>query len=202
MKILQVDSSISGESSLSKDLSAIAVTHLRSIYPHAEVLYRDLVEAPINHMTGPIFAGFGGHWGGEFDAATQQEHQLSEQLVGEFLASTILVIGAPMYNFSISTQLKAWLDRIAQQGRTFNYTENGTVGLASGKCVILVSACGGFYSHGSMMQMDFQEPYLRGFFKFLGITDIRFVRAEGALKGELERSEGIRVAKAALSRVY
>ncbi|SHL73218.1 FMN-dependent NADH-azoreductase [Phytopseudomonas punonensis] len=202
MKILHVDSSISGDSSLSKELSALAISHLRAVYPDAEVTYRDLVETPVNHLTGSIFAGFDGLKTGEFDAVTRQEHQLSERLVSEFLASNILVIGAPMYNFSISTQLKAWLDRIAQLGRTFNYTQNGTVGLAGGKCVIVVSVCGGFYSHGSQALMDFQEPYLCSFFKFLGINDIRFVRAEGTMKGELERSEGIKVAKAALSRVY
>ncbi|MBD9398184.1 FMN-dependent NADH-azoreductase [Pseudomonas sp. PDM11] len=202
MKILHVDSSISGDSSLSKELSAIAVANLRTIYPDAEVRYRDLVENPINHLTGPIFAGFEERELANTDEALQGEHRLSEQLVDEFLACNILVIGAPMYNFSIASQLKVWLDRIAQVGRTFNYTEHGTVGLAGGKCVIVVSVCGGFYSHGPMAPMDFQEPYLQSFFKFLGITDVRFVRAEGALKGELEPSEGIKVAGAALSRIY
>jgi FMN-dependent NADH-azoreductase len=98
----------------------------------------------------------------------------------EFLAADTVVIGAPMYNFTISTQLKAWIDRIAVRGKTFSYTENGPQGLAGGKRVIIAVARGNIYSPGApAAAFDFQEPYLRAVFGFIGISDVEFVRAEG-----------------------
>jgi FMN-dependent NADH-azoreductase len=99
----------------------------------------------------------------------------------QFLASDVIVIGAPMYNFSIPSQLKAWIDRIAVAGKTFRYGPNGPEGLAKGKKVVIASARGGAY--GDESPADFQEPYLRHVFGFLGISDIEFVRAEGVAHG-------------------
>ncbi|MCQ4161378.1 NAD(P)H-dependent oxidoreductase [Roseomonas sp. GC11] len=200
MKILHLDSSILGGNSLTRDLSAAVVADLRARDPEAEVAYRDLVAEEIRHLDGAIAAGFRPTGGGGFDAATLQEHQLSEALVAQFLASDVLVIGAPMYNFSVPSQLKAWLDRIAQAGRTFRYTEKGPVGLSGGRSVIIVSGRGGFYAGGGpLAALDFQEAYLRAFFGFLGITDIRVVRAEGASKGEAIRAQGLEAARAAIA---
>jgi len=136
-----------------------------------------------------------------FDDTTVREHQVSEALVTEFLGSDVIVIGAPMYNFSVPSQLKAWLDRLAQAGRTFRHTENGPVGLAGGRQVIVVSARGGFYSGAPLAHMDFQEGYLKAFFGFLGISDVRFVRTEGASKGEAVRNKGIALARASVADV-
>lgn len=160
--------------------------------------HRDLIRNEIAHLTGAIVAGFRQMEPIDFDDATLREHLLSETLVTEFLANDVIVIGAPMYNFSVPSQLKAWLDRLAQSGRTFKYTENGPVGLVQGKRVIVVSARGGFYAEGPLGHMDFQEGYLKAFFGFLGITDVQFVRAEGASRGQPVRDNGIARAKASV----
>ncbi|WP_334007125.1 FMN-dependent NADH-azoreductase [Burkholderia cepacia] len=201
MNILHLDSSMLGNSSITRELSAAVVAGLRAQHPSAHVTYRDLVHDEIRHLTGPIAAGFRQIGVGALDDATAREHELSEALVKEFLASDVIVIGAPMYNFSVPNQLKAWLDRVAQAGRTFRYTENGPVGLAGGKQVIVASARGGFYADAPLSHMDFQESYLKAFFGFLGITDVRFVRAEGASKGQAVRDESIALARATLTDV-
>lgn len=201
MKILHIDSSILDSGSLTRDLSATVVAEILARHPAAEVSRRDVVENEIRHLDGAIAAGFRPTGFGDFDDATVTEHGVSETLVAEFLASDILVIGAPMYNFSVPSQLKAWMDRIAQAGRTFKYTEKGPVGLSGGKRVIVVSARGGFYADGPLARMDFQESYLRAFFGFLGITDVHVIRAEGASKGEAVRSEGLERARAAIGEI-
>ncbi|MBI6911852.1 FMN-dependent NADH-azoreductase [Pseudomonas palleroniana] len=201
MKILHIDSSIMGSNSITRRLSSTFVAHLQDSHRETHVEYRDLVDDELKHLTGPIAAGFRQTEINDFTKATLQEHQLSETLVMEFLASDVLVIGAPMYNFNVSSQLKAWLDRIAQVGRTFKYTEQGPVGLSGGKRVIVVSARGGFYSEGPLQKMDFQESYLRAFFGFLGISDIHFVRAEGVSRGQQLRDQGVEKAIAAMPAV-
>ncbi|RQU37846.1 FMN-dependent NADH-azoreductase [Burkholderia cenocepacia] len=201
MKILHLDSSILDDNSITRALSAAVVADLRARYPSSEVTYRDLVRDEIAHLTGPIAAGFRDIPTVEFDDDAIREHQVSETLVTEFLASDVIVVGAPMYNFSVPSQLKAWLDRIAQAGRTFRYTERGPVGLATDKCVVVASARGGFYSEEPLVRMDFQENYLQRFFGFLGVTDVRFVRAEGASKGQPVRDQGIARARAAIADV-
>ncbi|KWU49298.1 FMN-dependent NADH-azoreductase [Pseudomonas palleroniana] len=201
MKILHIDSSIMGSNSITRRLSSTFVAHLQDSHRETHVEYRDLVDDELKHLTGPIAAGFRQTEINDFTETTLQEHQLSETLVMEFLASDVLVIGAPMYNFNVSSQLKAWLDRIAQVGRTFKYTEQGPVGLSGGKRVIVVSARGGFYSEGPLQKMDFQESYLRAFFGFLGISDIHFVRAEGVSRGQQLRDQGVEKAIAAMPAV-
>src|SRR5690606_36463824 len=112
--------------------------------------------------------------------AQRKENELSETLVSQFLAADVIVVGAPLYNFSIPSQLKAWIDRLAQAGRTFKYTENGVVGLAADKIVIAGLSRGGIYSTSEAGQaMEHQETYLKTVFGFFGITDFRTVRAEG-----------------------
>ncbi|HDR9868175.1 FMN-dependent NADH-azoreductase [Burkholderia cenocepacia] len=201
MKILHLDSSILDDNSITRALSAAVVADWRARHPSAEVTYRDLVRDEIAHLTGPIAAGFRDIATYKFDDDATREHRVSETLVTEFLASNVIVVGAPMYNFSVPSQLKAWLDRVAQAGRTFRYTEHGPVGLATDKSVVVVSARGGFYAEGPLVRMDFQENYLKSFFGFLGITDVRFVRAEGASKGQPVRDEGIARARAAIADV-
>ncbi|MBB4235878.1 FMN-dependent NADH-azoreductase [Rhizobium esperanzae] len=198
MKLLHIDSSISGDNSISRDLTAAVVADILAGNPSAKITYRDLVADPVTHLEGAIAAGFRPLGVSAFDDTALQEHGMSEQLVTEFLASDTVVIGAPMYNFSVSTQLKAWLDRIAQPGKTFKYTASGPVGLAGGKRVIVVSARGGFYIEGPMARLDFQESYLKGFLGFLGVDDVRFVRAEGASRGDEIRQKGIAAARAAI----
>ncbi|MDP2771900.1 MAG: NAD(P)H-dependent oxidoreductase, partial [Giesbergeria sp.] len=129
--------------------------------------------------------------------AQVRENAVSEQLVRQFLAADVLVIGAPFYNFSIPTQLKAWIDRLAQPGRTFQYTANGPEGLAKGKTVIVVSSRGGVYSTSDAGRaMEHQESYLQTVMGFFGITDVRFVRAEGVGMGEAAKASALSTAQA------
>ena len=194
MKLLHIDSSILGSHSATRELGASRVAAWRRQNPRGEVRYVDLAKAPLGHLTGELLG-----------AATlpieqrsvelQRDVAASEQALDEFLAADVIVVGAPMYNFSIPSQLKAWIDRIAVKGKTFRYTEKGPEGLAKGKKVIIVSARGGIYSAGSQAAaMDFQENYLRSVFGFLGVTDIEFVRAEGLNYGPAQREQAMSVA--------
>ena len=197
MKILHLDSSLAAGASASRQLSSLIVSELIQANAAADVSYRDLVDAPLPHLTGAIAAGFRAVGGANgVDAGTAGEHARSEALVAEFLDSEVIVIGAPMYNFSVPSQLKSWMDRIAQPGRTFRYTPEGPVGLAGGRRVIVASTRGGMYSLGAASGMDFQESYLKAFFGFLGITDVQFVRAERLTKGTEAREQSLAEATA------
>ncbi|WP_263063503.1 FMN-dependent NADH-azoreductase [Dickeya dadantii] len=201
MNVLHIDSSILEDGSVTRQISADVIAQLVKHHPQASVSYRDVVKHEIRHLTGAIAAGFRQIASASADSSTLQEHMISEQLVAEFLANDVIVIGAPMYNFSVSSQLKAWLDRIAQAGKTFKYTEKGPVGLSGGRTVIVVSARGGFYTEQPFAGMDFQERYLQAFFRFLGITDIYFIRAEGASKGDEIKNREIQNAKSSIQSI-
>ena len=124
--------------------------------------------------------------------AQRRENAISEKLVSQFLAADVVVVGAPMYNFSIPSQLKAWIDRVAQVGRTFKYTETGPQGLAGGKTVIVASTRGGVYStNPALAGLDHQESYLKTVFGFFGITDVQFVRAEGVAMGDAAKAKAL-----------
>ncbi|MDY1547087.1 FMN-dependent NADH-azoreductase [Luteibacter sahnii] len=198
MQLLHLDSSILRDASVSRALSAAVVDTARLRHPGIVVVYRDLVADPVPHLDGAIAAGFRPVAGNDADSVTHAEHERSRSLVDEFLASDLIVIGAPMYNFSVSTQLKAWIDRIAQPGKTFQYTAQGPVGLAAGKRVIVASTRGGMYSAGPAAAMDFQEAYLKAMFGFLGIIDVTFVRAEQLSRGDELRAQSICDAHAAI----
>lgn len=134
MKILHLDSSINHEFSVTRQLSAEIVRQLVATGQEHQLTYRDLVKDEISHLTGEIASGFRSV--SERPIATPllaSEQQISDALVSEFLESEMIVVGAPMYNFSVSSQLKAWMDRIAQPGKTFSYTPAGPVGLAGGQ---------------------------------------------------------------------
>jgi FMN-dependent NADH-azoreductase len=178
MKILHIDSSVTGTQSVSRSLTREVVEKLVSVEPAATLVYRDLVGEPLSHYTAVLRVH-----GVTPDVATlAQKHELEvgDAILDEFLASDVIVIGAPMYNFSIPSQLKAWIDLICVAGKTFSYGPSGVKGLCGGKRVIIVSTRGGIHSDGSpTASYDFQEKYLEKVFGFLGITDIDIVRAEG-----------------------
>ncbi|WP_159874710.1 FMN-dependent NADH-azoreductase [Aquitalea denitrificans] len=200
MKLLHLDSSILGQNSVSRQLTAAVVDAVRQKHAAVSVSYRDLAAQPIAHLSGEII---GANFTAEADwtETQRQESALSNALIEEFLASDVLVIGAPMYNFSIPSQLKSWVDRVAAAGRTFKYTENGPQGLAGGKKVVIVSSRGGVYSTEQGQLMDFQEDYLRTVLGFLGITDIAFIRAEAVNMGEDKRATAIYAAKDATAKL-
>lgn len=195
MKLLHVDASILGESSVSRQLSAAVLARLREAHPGISVAYYDLGAEPIGHLTGAHLAAAQGAAHG--NEALRQDVARGRQALDDFLAADIVVIGAPMYNFSVSSQLKAWIDRLAVAGKTFRYTEKGPEGLAGGKKVIVASSRGGFYGPDSpAASLDHQETYLRGIFAFFGITDVTFVRAEGLNMSAEHRRTSIAAATA------
>jgi FMN-dependent NADH-azoreductase len=197
MKLLHVDSSILGAGSASRGLTARIVAAEQALHPGLEIVRRDLGAAPVSHLTGEHLAALQGAV--PESAAVRDDVAASQDVLEEFLAADIVVIGAPMYNFSIPSQLKAWIDRIAVAGRTFRYTEKGPEGLAGGKTVIIASTRGGFYGAGTPnAALEHQESYLRAVLSFLGVTDIRFVRAEGIALGEEQRAVSLQGAEAAI----
>lgn len=180
--ILHLDSSILEGKSVSRLLSAEIVRQLQARDSSTRVHYRDLTEDAIPHLTASVAQGFRPLDVNDADEETQSQHRLSDELVSEFMASDIIVMGAPMYNFSVPTQLKAWLDRLAQPGKTFRYTEKGPVGLAGGRTVIVASARGGFYENGPFASMNSQERYLSAYFGFLGIDKDSFYPRRGGIQ--------------------
>jgi FMN-dependent NADH-azoreductase len=180
--ILRVDSSITGEQSVSRTLTDRIVQQLRAAHPDAAVTERDLVSAPIPHLTLDQFS----------DTA----------VLDEFLAADTVVVGAPMYNFTVPSQLKAWIDRLAVNGRTFRYTAEGKPeGLAGPKRVIVALSRGGFYG-AEQGNADFEhlESYLRAIFGFIGITP-EFVRADGINLGPEVKERSVANALAEADRV-
>ena len=171
MTILHIDSSINGENSASRAISRSIVGQLRASDPVSELVTRDLVSEPLPHLTLDTFA--------------------DSTVLDEFLAADTIVIGAPMYNFTLPTQLKAWLDRILVAGKTFRYTANGPEGLAGGKRVIVALARGGFYDQGSQASaLEHLESYLRGIFNFIGLEP-EFVAADGLAVSPEQRDQSI-----------
>ena len=185
MKLLHLDTSALGANSVTRELSAAIVARWQDAVPGLSVAYRDLDTNPLPHLTGDVLTGVNAEAKAEGDATMDQ-----------FLASDVIVIGAPMYNFGIPSTLKAWIDRIAVAGKTFRYTEKGPEGLATGKRAIVASGRGGVY--GDANPADFQEAYLRQVLGFLGVTDVEFVRAEGVAYSPQHRTDAMTAAHAAI----
>jgi FMN-dependent NADH-azoreductase len=185
MKLLHIDSSPLAGNSVSRQLTERTVAQWRATHPHTKVEYLDLAKDAPSHLNIDSLGFRAGPNAGGLSDVQRRENEISEKLVTQFLAADVIVVGAPMYNFSVPTQLKAWIDRVAQAGRTFTYTATGPKGLAAGKTVIVASSRGGVYStNPAMAGLDHQESYLKTVFGFFGITDIRFVRAEGVAMGD------------------
>lgn len=197
MKLLHLDAGLFADQSISRKLTAQIVGRLRETHPSLDTTYRDLAVQPPSHLSAEILGGAG--LSPEERTATQSaEVELTETLLEEFLGADIIVVGAPMYNFTIPSQLKAWLDRILQAGKTFRYTADGPEGLAGGRQVIVASSRGGIYSQGDAVAMDFQESYLRAVFAMIGIDDITVIRAEGVAMGEGYRQSALADAERAI----
>lgn len=185
MKLLQIDSSVLGQNSVTRSLTSKIAAQWQASHPGTVVEHLDLAQDAPAHYTLAAMAPRLALDDATLTPGQRAENAVSERLVAQFLAADVVVIGAPLYNFSIPSQLKAWIDRIAQPGRTFQYTANGPVGLAKGKTVIVASGRGGVYSTSEGGRaMEHQESYLAVVFGFFGVTDIRFVRAEGLAMGD------------------
>ena len=190
MKLLLLDSSILGGNSASRKLSAAIVDQLTNAAPGLDIISRDLALQPLSHLSGEHLAAAQGAV--PESPAIQKDVAASQAALEEFLAADIVVIGAPMYNFGIPSQLKAWIDRIAVAGKTFRYTANGPEGLAGNKRVIVAVSRGGLYSAGMpAAAFEHVESYLRGVFGFLGVTDLEIVVAEGLQIGPDQREKAM-----------
>jgi len=200
LKILHIDSSIRGTSSVSRDLSAAIVARQRELHPGAQVIHHDLAVDPVVPLTGDhvavIRAGLPPK-----SLALGEDISRGNTFIDELFAGDIIVIGAPMYNFSIPVQLKAWIDRVIVSGRTFRYTEAGPQGLLSpSKKVFIASSRGGAYCGDSpFAALEHHETYLRATLGFIGLTDIIVIRAEGLDCGDDVKKTAIAKAKSQIA---
>lgn len=177
MKILHIDTSIAGEQSITRALTSELVARLRASHPGVSVDHLDLAQDPLPHLDL---------------APSPQQAQRGEQVLQQFEHADIVVIGAPMYNFTIPSTLKAWIDRIAVAGRTFRYTEQGALGLSGNKEVFVVVSSGGQHAG---QPTDFVEPYLRQLFGFLGVERLHVLRADGVALSPDHRANALSLAR-------
>lgn len=190
--ILVINSSLSGKASVSRILVDEAIERLLELQPGAVVTYRDVGEALIPHLTPATVAGV------RAVAVTEAElaaTALSDELIGELQVANFIVIGAPMYNFSIPSSLRTWFDHVLRPRVTFAYGDAGPQGMLTGKRAIVVESRGGLYSAGPANAIDFQEPYLRQLLGFIGITDVTFIHAEKIGFGAEARERALTTAK-------
>jgi FMN-dependent NADH-azoreductase len=192
MKLLHIDSSVLGPHSVSRQVSAAIVDHLRRATPHLDIVYRDLSSTPLAHLSGSHLAAAQGALP---EAALEQDLAAGQAVLDEFLAADIVVLGAPMYNFTIPSQLKAWIDRIVVAGKTFKYGAQGAEGLAGSKRVIIAVSRGGFYGAGTPAAVgEHLETYLRWVFGFIGIAKPEFISADGIQMGPEYREKALAAA--------
>ncbi|MDB5873219.1 MAG: hypothetical protein JWQ07_2661 [Ramlibacter sp.] len=188
-------------SSNSRQLSAMLVELLQDQCPDCSVTYKDLARDPIAHLTQDVYLAYR-RPEDELTPQQRSEKAVTDAHIEQLLASDLVVIGAPLYNLSIPTQLKAWIDRISQPRRTFRYVERGIVGLVSNVRVIIASSRGGLYSLSEEGRAkDFQERYLVTALKLLGISDIDIVRVEGVNMNAERRAEAHAKAQAAAQEI-
>ena len=196
MNILHLDSSISGAASVSRQLSASIVARLQGLAPGATVHYHDLAADPLPQLSPALLAAQLPQASGTAASVTAAL-AASAAALDAFMAADVIVIGAPMYNFSIPSQLKTWIDSIAVAGVTFSYSADGVAGLCGGKRIIIASARGSVFTAPSpYAALDHQEIYLRGMFGFLGVQQVEVVRAEGVAYGPEPRQLALDAAQA------
>jgi FMN-dependent NADH-azoreductase len=181
MKLLHIDSSILGDQSASRAVTKEIVARWSADVPGLQVQHLDLVVDHLPHLSS-----------GSLARVDELEAARNDRTLADFLAADVIVIGAPMYNFTVPSQLKAWIDRVLVAGKTFRYTEWGPQGLAGGKRVVVAVSRGGVYAESGAG--EFVETYLKHVFAFMGITDVAFVRAEGLAISPESRQKAITAA--------
>ena len=196
MKLLHIDSSVLGANSASRMLTAEIVAAQRDLHPGLEITYHDLAANPQPHLSPLHVAAW--HGVSPDDILVQEDLLRGTAQLDEVFATDILVIGAPMYNLSIPSQLKAWIDRLVIAGRTFRYTPEGPQGLVPpGKKVFIASTRGGAYGAETPVAfLDHQESYLKVVLDFVGLSDITVIRAEGLARGEDAKTAALASARA------
>lgn len=192
MKVLQLDSSILGEASVSRRLTQEVISRLRDNGPGLELVHRDLGQEPLAHLTPQLF-GVRGTPAELMTELQKREARFDEELIDELKSADMLVIGAPLYNFTIPTGLKAWVDRVTVAGKTFRYDEKGPEGLVKGKKAVIVATSGGNYIGTPVDQMH--TGYLTHVLNFIGITEVEVVRAQGLNIGPEGRAHALAKAR-------
>jgi len=175
MNVLLVSSSANGAASVSGGLANRFVESLRGQNPSAKIVTRDVGTDPLPHLTSGTVAAIKGEPASESEL---EARALSDTLVAELRAADLIVIASPMYNFGISSTLKAWFDHVLRAGLTFRYTAEGPEGLLKGKKTVVIQSRAGFYGEGGTPDMDAQEPHLRAILGFVGLDDVAYIRAE------------------------
>ncbi|WP_407521350.1 FMN-dependent NADH-azoreductase [Methylobacterium oryzisoli] len=202
MKLLHIDASILGAGSVSRELSKLVVQRLTA-GTQAVVIYRDLVAENLPHLTVASLpsAHPASALAGPLSADGREVRDASDRMLDEFIAADTVVLGVPMYNFTVPSQLKAWIDRLAVPGKTFRYGANGPEGLMAGKRVVVALARGGFYGPATAAaSAEHAESYLRAVLGFLGITP-EFVLAEGLATGEHTKAQALAAARDAVAQI-
>jgi FMN-dependent NADH-azoreductase len=200
MKLLHIDSSVLGPSSVSRQVSAAIVDRLHKATPGLDIVYRDLTQTPLAHLSGLHLSAMRG---AALEDGLQQDIAASQAVMDEFLAADIVVLGAPMYNFTIPSQLKAWIDRIVVAGKTFKYGPQGAEGLAGDKRVIIAVSRGGFYGAGTPAAVgEHLETYLRWVFGFIGVANPEFISADGIQVGPEHREKALADALQAATNLH
>ena len=199
MKLLHIDSSVLGPHSVSRQVSAAIVDRLRQSTPGLQVGYRDLTLTPLAHLSGSHLAA---GQGATPEASLQPDLAAGQAVLEEFLATDIVVLGAPMYNFTIPSQLKAWIDRVLVAGKSFKYDALGVEGLAGNKRVIVAISRGGYYGPGTPAAVgEHLETYLRWVFGFIGVKNVEFISADGIQVGPEHREKAVASALQAASNL-
>lgn len=183
-RLLFVKSSVFGDGGQSSKLADHFIERWKAVHADAEVVVRDLVNQPIAHYDLAAISALSAD--AEDRTSDQQEIvTLSDTLIGEVRSADAIVIAAPMYNFAVPSQLKAWFDQIARNGVTFKYTENGPVGLLEDKPVYILATRGGQYHEAGL---DYQVPWLKLILGFVGLNNVEVILAEGLNMGDAEQS--------------
>jgi FMN-dependent NADH-azoreductase len=199
MIVLHIDSSPRGVDSVSRDLTRQIVDRLNAIEPTLDVIRYDLGDRPLPHLSSDAI---GALRRSELATTEQREvNAVSDRMIEELQRADLIVIGSPMHNFGITSQLKAWFDTIIRAGKTFSYSEKGPQGLLKGKRAIVVETRGGVYTTGPAASFNHQEPHLKTLLAFIGISDVQFIHAEGLDMGPESRANGLAHAKSAIDQM-
>tara|TARA_R110002073_G_scaffold316533_2_gene489464 strand:- start:110 stop:748 length:639 start_codon:yes stop_codon:yes gene_type:complete len=194
--VLRITTSILGEGSVSSQLMDELIAGLRD-RDAINLVERDFSKQAIPHLDGPWLKALSTPEA-DRDGTQQQQVEYSDSLIAELQHADVLVIGLPMYNFSVPSMLKAWIDHVARAGVTFKYTENGPVGLLEPKKVYVLAAMGGEHEAGAT---DFLRPYMKLIFSFIGLEDVEFVSADGLSMSRERREQGLRTARGQIENI-
>jgi FMN-dependent NADH-azoreductase len=198
MIVLHIDSSPRGADSVSRVLTGQIIDRLKAPEPNFETVRRDLGSEPLPHLSSDAIDALR-----RAELTTDEQRQVaarSDRIVEELQRADLIVIGSPMYNFGITSQLKAWFDTVIRAGKTFRYTDAGPEGLLKGKPAIVVESRGGVYSVGPRAEFNHQEPHLKTLLGFIGIDDVQFIHAEGLDMGPESRANGLAHAQGAVEQ--